>query len=123
LLYDAAGNLTGSLDARGNLTQYQLDASNRVTVTIDALANRTTQLFDAAGNLKDASNNLSTFADEVGEPEWRRGNPDPMELEPKNQTAPRFTCRSASAAHRSLLQSRDRSPSHGASGRGLRSTA
>ena len=37
-LFDAAANLTGSQDARGNLTQFLYDALNRHTVTIDALS-------------------------------------------------------------------------------------
>jgi len=66
-LFDAAGHLTGSKDANGNLSQYLFDAAGRQTVVVDALSNRTTSFFDAAGNLtglQDASNNhnLSTFA-------------------------------------------------------------
>src|SRR5262249_472164 len=49
-LYDAAGYVTGVRDERGNLTQYLLDADNRVSVTIDPLGYRTTTLFDEAGN-------------------------------------------------------------------------
>src|SRR5262249_35559869 len=63
-LFDAAGNVTGSKDADGNLTQYLFDADNRPTVTIDPLTNRTTSLLDAAGNvtgMKDANGNLTQY--------------------------------------------------------------
>jgi YD repeat-containing protein len=32
-LFDLAGNLTGTLDGRGNLTQYLIDALGRASVT------------------------------------------------------------------------------------------
>jgi YD repeat-containing protein len=47
-LLDAAGNVTGRKDPLGNLTQFLFDADNRQSVTIDALNNRATVLFDAA---------------------------------------------------------------------------
>jgi YD repeat-containing protein len=63
-LYDAAGNLTGTLDPNNNLTQFVYDSLNRQTVTVDALNHRTTSFFDHAGNLtgtEDANTNLTQY--------------------------------------------------------------
>jgi YD repeat-containing protein len=64
-LFDLAGNLTGTLDSRGNLTKYLIDSLGRASVTIDANGNRSTSLFDAVGNVTgtlDANNNLTEFS-------------------------------------------------------------
>ncbi len=50
-LYDAADNVTKTIDALGRPTQFQYDALSRQTVVIDALGNRTTTLYDPVGNV------------------------------------------------------------------------
>jgi YD repeat-containing protein len=52
-------------DPRNNLTQYEYDALNRKTVTIDALSKATATSYDAAGNVtsvKDADNNVTQYS-------------------------------------------------------------
>ncbi len=80
-LYDAAGRVTGALDAFGQLTQYLVDAAGRASVTVDPLGNRATTLFDPAGNatgvydaygqltkyLYDALNRLTVTVDPLGQ--------------------------------------------------------
>ncbi len=69
-LYDKADNLTSVVSPRKindvNLhTDFLIDKLNRVTVTIDALNQRTTTTFDAAGNVsstKDPLNRLMTYS-------------------------------------------------------------
>ena len=50
-LYDPAGNVTTSIDARGNRTTMSYDADNRVTQTQDATGGIVTTVYDAAGNV------------------------------------------------------------------------
>jgi RHS repeat-associated protein len=71
--YDAAGNLTGTKDPNGNLSQTLYDADNRPTVTVDPLGRVTEDMYDADGratetinaegfatqNLYDAAGNLT----------------------------------------------------------------
>jgi RHS repeat-associated protein len=67
-LFDAAGNMTGLLNANSTLLTFVYDALNRQTVTVDGLGNRTTALFDAAGNLTgalDANAHLTQFIFDV----------------------------------------------------------
>jgi YD repeat-containing protein len=47
--YDAIGNLTRKIDARGNSTWYVYDAANRLTHRIDALGTVSAFTYDAAG--------------------------------------------------------------------------
>jgi RHS repeat-associated protein len=58
-LYDAAGNVTGSIDARADRVTMLYDAANRRTASIDALGKRTTSAFDAAGNLTESIDPLN----------------------------------------------------------------
>ena len=49
--YDAAGNVVGSLDANGGLTQYVRDAAGRVTRIISAAGRFTNYTYDTCGRL------------------------------------------------------------------------
>jgi RHS repeat-associated protein len=49
--FGAAGNVTGSLDPRGNLTQYLFNADNRLTETIAPNLPPSYNYYDAAGNV------------------------------------------------------------------------
>lgn len=48
--YDAAGNLTGTLDPARNRTSFEYDKANRLTAVTDALSNTLRLRYDAAGN-------------------------------------------------------------------------
>jgi RHS repeat-associated protein len=63
-VYDATGNRTVQIDARGYRTTFVFDELNRAYVTIDALNGRSTSTFDAAGNVRttvDPLNRTTTF--------------------------------------------------------------
>ena len=63
-LFDAVGNATTITDALLRTATFQYDSLNRQTVSINALARRTTSSFDAVGNLTqlaDARTNLTTY--------------------------------------------------------------
>ena len=42
-LFDSASQVTGTLDARANLTQFLFDSVGRKSVTVDPLGNRVTR--------------------------------------------------------------------------------
>jgi YD repeat-containing protein len=54
--YDANGNKTNSVDARGNQTRFEYDSLNRLTRTTDALGQAARVDYDALGRVVQASN-------------------------------------------------------------------
>ena len=56
--YDSAGNLTGSTDPAGNLSQIAYDEHNQPVAVVDALGNTSTQTYDDAGRLTNSTDAL-----------------------------------------------------------------
>ena len=79
-VYDTEGNVTNTIDGRGNKTTYSYDALNRVTQVKDPLGNLATVAYDTVGNVPgsidqrgnrttysyDALNRLTQVKDAVG---------------------------------------------------------
>src|SRR5438309_1941517 len=64
-LYDARGNVTGTIDALNHLTTFTVDALNRQTQVQDALGNLSTTVFDFVGNVSttiDARGDRTTYS-------------------------------------------------------------
>ncbi len=64
-MYDAGGNVTGTMNGLGQLTYYRVDPLDRVSVTIDPTGGITTALFDKVGNVTetiDGDGNLTTYS-------------------------------------------------------------
>ena len=63
-MYDASGNMTKSIDAKGNTTTFTYNDLNKVLTATNALGNTTANAYDSVGNLltsTDPQNNVTSF--------------------------------------------------------------